>query len=67
MADTEEMLTVVILQDVIDAIEHFYGQEGLDQVAKFAALKNRSRESNRVMDELERLYGPLPSQHRQGN
>jgi len=54
-----ELLTETILKDVFDGIEHFYGKEGLEQVANFAALKNRNRESNRVMDELERLYGPL--------
>ena len=51
----------VILKDVFDGIEHFFGKDGMDQVANFALLKNRCRESNRVMDELERLYGPVPS------
>jgi hypothetical protein len=58
MAKTErEMLTVIMLKDVLDGIEHFFGQDGLDQVANFASLRNRSRESNRVIDELELLYG----------
>jgi hypothetical protein len=51
-----EPLTAVILKDVFDGIEHFYGKEGLEQVAEFAMLKNRSRESNRVMDELEAAF-----------
>jgi hypothetical protein len=52
-----EILTVIILKDVLDGIEHFFGKEGLDQVANFASLKNRSRETNRVIDALELLYG----------
>lgn len=60
MAETErEMLTVIMLKDVLDGIEHYYGQEGLDLVADFATMQNRSRESNRLIDELERLYGPF--------
>ena len=51
----------VILKDVFDGIEHFFGKDGLDQIANFALLRNRGRESNRVMDELERLYGPVTS------
>jgi hypothetical protein len=49
-----------MLQDVLDGVEQFWGKEGLQQVAEFAVARNRSRESNRVMDELERLYGPFP-------
>lgn len=54
-----EPLTAVILKDVLDGIEHFYGKDGLDQVANFALLRNRSRESNRIMDELEAAFGPF--------
>lgn len=59
--DEREMLTVIMLKDVLDGIEHHYGEDGLYRVTEFAMLKNRSRESNRVMDELERLYGPFPA------
>lgn len=60
MAETErEMLTVIMLKDVLDGIEHYYGKEGLEQVADFAMMANRSRESNRVIDALELLYGPF--------
>jgi hypothetical protein len=55
-----EMLTVIILKDVLDGVEHHFGKEGLELVAEFATMQNRCRESNRVMDELERLYGPFP-------
>lgn len=58
MANPEHPLDVM-LQDVLDGVEHFFGKEGLEQIANFAVMKNRSRESNRVIDELERLYGPL--------
>ncbi len=62
-----EMLTVIMLKDVLDGIEHHFGKDGLDLVAEFATMQNRARESNRVMDELEKLYGtpPLPSKERQ--
>jgi hypothetical protein len=49
-----------MMQDAFDAVEHFWGKDGLHQVAQFMTAKNRARESNRVMDELERLYGPFP-------
>ena len=52
-----EMLTTIILKDVLDGVEYYFGNEGLEQVVNFASLKNRSRESNRVIDELELLYG----------
>ena len=55
-----EMLTVIMLKDVLDGVEHHFGKEGLELVAEFATMQNRSRDSNRVMDELERLYGPFP-------
>jgi hypothetical protein len=62
MDETErEMLTVIMLKDVLDGIEHYYGKEGLEQVAHFVTMQNRSRESNRVMDALELLYGPFPT------
>lgn len=48
-----------ILKDVFDGIEHFYGKQGLDQVAEYAMLRNRSRESNKLMDELEVMFGPF--------
>jgi 2-phospho-L-lactate guanylyltransferase (CobY/MobA/RfbA family) len=56
-----EMLTVIMLKDVLDGIEHHFGKGGLELVTDFATMQNRARESNRLMDELERLYGPLPS------
>lgn len=59
MAESEHPLNVM-LQDVLDGVEHFFGKDGLEQIANFAVMKNRSRESNRVMDDLERLYGPFP-------
>ncbi len=55
-----EKLTVIMLKDVLDGIEHHFGKSGLDLVADFALLKNRTRESNRVMDELEEAFGPFP-------
>lgn len=55
-----EKLTETMLKDVLDGIEHFFGPNGVDQVANFALLKNRSRESNRVMDELEKTFGLEP-------
>ena len=61
-----EMLTVTMLKDVLDGIEHHFGQAGLDLVAEFALLKNRSRESNMVIDELERLYGLFSPEARGG-
>lgn len=51
-----------MMQDAFDAVEHFWGKDGLQQVADFMCARNRTRESNRIMDELERLYGPLSSQ-----
>ena len=58
MSDEErEPLTVLILKDVLEGIEHHYGAEGVAQVAAFAMLKNRARETNRVIDELEREFG----------
>jgi hypothetical protein len=56
-----EMITETLLKDVLDGIEHFYGKDGIEQVANFALMANRARESNRVMDELDRLYGPFSS------
>lgn len=61
MSKTENPLNVM-LQDVLDGVEHFFGKDGLEQIANFAVMKNRSRESNRVMDELERLYGAPPEE-----
>jgi hypothetical protein len=55
------VISEVILKDVFDGVEYFFGKEGLDQVTNFALLKNRDRESNHIMDELERLYGPVSS------
>ena len=61
MGETErEMLTVIMLKDVLDGIEHHFGKEGLELVARFATMQIRSRESNRVIDALELLYGPIP-------
>jgi adenine-specific DNA methylase len=53
----DDPVTVLILKDVLDGIEEFFGKEGVEQVAAFAMLKNRARESNKLMDELERAYG----------
>ncbi len=54
-----ESTAVKILKDVFDGIEHFYGKKGLDQVTHYALLRNRSRETNKVMDDLEALFGPF--------
>jgi len=56
-----EPITALILRDVLDGIEFFHGRDAVDQIARFALDKNRSRESNRVMDELEKAYGPFPT------
>lgn len=65
MAEPGELFDEM-LQDAFDAIEHFWGKDGLKQVADHMYGLNRARECNRVMDELERLYGPLPSDQRSG-
>jgi hypothetical protein len=62
MTTQDEPLTVQILQDVFDGIEHYYGSEGLEMVAEFARMKNRARESNKLIDELEAQFGPFEKQ-----
>lgn len=57
MAEPGELFDEM-MQDALDAVEHFWGKDGLHQVAQHMIASNRARESNRVMDELERLYGP---------
>lgn len=56
MAEPGELLDEM-LQDVLDAVEHFWGKDGLSQVAQHMIAANQARESNRVMDELDLLYG----------
>lgn len=34
-ADDQEKMTTLILKDVLDGIEHFYGKEGVELVADF--------------------------------
>jgi hypothetical protein len=55
----KERITVLILKDVLDGIEHCFGVNGLNAVADFARARNRARESNDLIDQLETLYGPL--------
>lgn len=52
-ASTREYLTKLILMDTLDGVEHYFGAEGLQKVTDYAKLKNRARESNQFMDELE--------------
>jgi hypothetical protein len=56
---TDHELTVQILKDVLDGIEHHYGKAGVDLIAEFALLKARTRDSNKLIDELEATFGPL--------
>ena len=63
----KEPITALILRDVLDGIEYFHGKDAVDEIAKFALAKNRARQSNLVMDELERLYGPFPTPQESGS
>lgn len=56
----DEPITALILKDVLDGIEHYFGKEGVESVAGFALLKNRARESNKLIDELEKQFGLPP-------
>jgi hypothetical protein len=44
------------LCDVLNAIEHLFGQEGLDKVVAHVKLANKARESNDEIDKLEALF-----------
>jgi hypothetical protein len=54
-------ITELIMADVLDGIEHCFGEGGVDAVVGFALARNRSRESDKLMDELEAAFGEPPA------
>lgn len=56
-----EYLTKLILMDVLDGVEQHFGADGLAQIVSHARLKNRAREDNKFIDELEAAITPSDS------
>lgn len=55
---TKEM--TFILDTTISAIEHFWGDGGLDKVRRHIRMARKSRETNAEIDELEKVFGLAP-------